>query len=502
MRGRAYICCLSGLLFAGTAAADSLTDADQHWQALARADLEAVHDTIKRAHPGAIDPLNPEFRVWMEDGYRRALALLLRVYDYNSMLDAVRYYVVGFQDGHLLYSDDVRAQATHDATFPIVGWRLAVINGDYVVTKVWTDFPSELPPVGSRLLQCDGEDPEVIYRERIAPYFDLRPLAVDKALVADLLPAWSTGLRGDELKRCQFSTPTGQLELRVTYVREPLDDAFTFLAPVASLKPTNGFNFNDGVLWIRAANFQINADGARALDAMLGEIRRLTNVRVIVFDARGNGGGDSSVGGRIFMAATGGIEYDLRGIEKLPRLYAQWRVSDVSIAAAADHIQTVKSVYGERSPRLERALAFWEGLRRAQSAGQSWYEQWEGPEWGYRVDRAEIIRRHGRVKRFSRRIILVTDSRCASACLDFADAVRLVPGALHVGKTTSADSVYIDMGSEVMPSGNRLWMPLKVWRNRLRGNNEPLIPDVTFDCDMIDDDCIQRKTLALLTAPK
>ena len=181
-------------------------------------------------------------------------------------------------------------------------------------------------------------------------------------------------------------------------------------------------------------------------------------------------------------------------------MYAQWRVSDVSIAAAAEHIRRVKSVYGEQSPRLDRALAFWEGLRRARSAGQPWYEQWEGPEWGYRVDRGEIIRRHGRLKRFSGKVILVTDNRCASACLDFADVVRLVPGALHVGKTTSADSLYIDMGSEAMPSGNRLWMPLKVWRNRLRGNNEPLVPDVPLDCDMSDDDCVQSKTLALLTA--
>jgi Peptidase family S41 len=496
MRGRAYIYWLSVLLFPGTAAADVLAHADQHWQALARADLEAVHDTIERAHPGAIDLLNPEFRVWMEDGYHRALALLPRVYDYNSMLDAVRYYVVGFQDGHLLYSDDVRTQATLDAPFPIVGWRLGVVNGDFVVTKVWADFPSELPPVGSRLLQCDGQDPEALYRERIAPYFDQRPLAVDKALVADLLPAWSTGLRGDELKRCQFSTPTGQLEIRVTYVPEPVVEAFTFLRPVASPKRANGFTLNDGVLWIRAANFQLSAEDDRVLE----EVRRLKEVRAIVFDARGNGGGDSSVGGRIFMAATGGLEYDLRGIEKLPRLYAQWRVSGVSIAAAADHIQTVKSVYGDRGPRVDRALAFWEGLRRAQSAGQLWYEQWEGPEWGYRVDRDEIIRRHGRLKRFSGKIMLVTDSHCASACLDFADAVRLVPGALHVGKTTSADSVYIDMGSEVMPSGNRLWMPLKVWRNRLRGNNEPLIPDVTFDCDMSDDACVQKETRALLAA--
>jgi hypothetical protein len=150
-----------------------------------------------------------------------------------------------------------------------------------------------------------------------------------------------------------------------------------------------------------------------------------------------------------------------------------------------------------RSPRLDRALAFWEGLRRAQATGQQWYEQWEGPQWGYRVDRHEIIRRHGRLKRFSGRVILITDRHCASACLDFADLVRLVPGALHAGKTTSADAVYIDMGSVRMPSGNLLFMPLKVWRNRVRGN-EPLVPGVSFDCDMDDNDCVQRKTLALL----
>lgn len=499
MRGRTSISCLYILLSAG-AAADPAFHTDQRWQDLARADLQGVHDTIERAHPGAIDPLNPEFRIWMEDGYRKALALLPRVYDYNSMLDAVRYYVVGFQDGHLLYSDDVRARVTHDETFPVIGWRLDAVNGDYVVTKVWEGFPSELPPVRSRLVECDGQDPETLYRERIAPYFDQRPLAVDKALVADLLPSWSMGLRGDELKRCEFITTTGPLEVGVTYVAEPIDEAFTFLRPATSPKRVNGFSFNEGVLWIHAANFQLKADDARALDAMLDEVRRLKDVRAIVFDARGNGGGDSSVGGRIFVAATGGLKYDLHGIEKLPRLYAQWRISDVSINAAADRIQRVKKVYGEQSPRLDDALAFWEGLRRARSAEEQWYEQWEGREWGYRVDRDEILRRHGKLRRFSARVILVTDSHCASACLDFADLVRLAPGALHVGKTTSADSVYIDMGSAVMPSGNRLWIPLKVWRNRLRGNNEPLVPDVSFDCDVNVDDCVERKTLALLAA--
>jgi Peptidase family S41 len=486
------------LLFAGRALADPSLGDDQHWQALARADIEAVHGAIQRAHPGAIDPLNPGFRVWMEEGYREALALVPHVYDYNSMLDAVRYYVVGFQDGHLGYSDDVRVDTTHNGSFPVVGWKVDLVKGKYVVTNVWKGFPSDLPPVGARLVQCDGRDPETSFRERIAPFFDLRP--VDKALIAGLLT--TPGFRENELRRCEFITPTGHLEIKVAYVPEPLNESFAFLQPVIPPKKrVNGFSFNDGVLWIRAASFSLSAEDARALNAMLDKIHRLKNVRAIVFDSRGNGGGDSGVGGRIFVAATGGLQYDRPGIERLPRVYAQWRVSDISVAAAANWVQQTKTIYGQQSPKMGFALARWDELRRAQAAGQQWYEQWEGPNiWGYRVDRDEMIRRHGRPKRFSGKVILLTDDHCASACLDFADAVRLVPGALHVGKTTSADAVYIQSGSVVMPSGNHLWIPLKVWRNRLRGNNEPLVPDISLDCDMEDDECVEAKTLALLDA--
>lgn len=62
----------------------------EHWRAVARADLDAVHRTIAEAQPGAIDAANPSFRIWMEEGYRLALARLSRVTDYSTALDAVR----------------------------------------------------------------------------------------------------------------------------------------------------------------------------------------------------------------------------------------------------------------------------------------------------------------------------------------------------------------------------------------------------------------------------
>jgi hypothetical protein len=99
-------------------------------------------------------------------------------------------------------------------------------------------------------------------------------------------------------------------------------------------------------------------------------------------------------------------------------------------------------------------------------------------------------------------VALFTDHNCASACLDFADQVRSVPGSVHLGQTTSADALYIDGGARVrLPSGNVLVLPLKVWRNRLRGNNEPWVPQVPLAVDMRDDGAVRQPVLAALGDP-
>ena len=69
--------------------------------------------------------------------------------------------------------------------------------------------------------------------------------------------------------------------------------------------------------WIYTANFTLNKQDVLALESMLATLRDLKGV-TIVFDSRGNKGGDSSVGTSIFDAATGGLAFDLEGVEKLP----------------------------------------------------------------------------------------------------------------------------------------------------------------------------------------
>jgi len=461
------------------------------WQAMARSDLAAVQALVLSTHPGSIDDGNPAFRDWMTTGYQQALALIPKVVTYDTAMSAVRFYVTGFLDGHFGYSDNARRR---DYPILINGWRLRKEKGHYVVTAVAKEWASPLPQQGARLIACDGRAPALLIKEFVAPYVDRRDFpAVTDSLAGRLM---TLPLAGEELKRCRFEAPDGKItDLDIRYAAVNSRQYFQIIMQNREQpRRVNEFTLDNGVLWIRAANFNVNEDGAEALASMLTALSAARDVRQIIFDSRGNAGGDSGVGDRLFEAATGGLEFDRSDMAALPRTYAQWRVSDTAIATAERTQAHLVRLYGAKSTQAQEAAERLAAFRSARAAGQPWVEQ----EGGQRLTRDDIARRHGHLRRFQGGIALITDSNCVSACLDFADLIRQVPGAVHLGQATSGDAVYIDVGYAELPSKNLLFLPLKVWRNRLRGNNEALVPDIALDVDMDDDAAVQAAARAAL----
>jgi hypothetical protein len=491
--------CLAGALALCAASAGQAVAKDktaEEWQAIARTDLDAVRDAIKAAHPGWIDEQNPRFRAWTEQGYREAQALVPRVVSYDTMMSALRYYVTGFRDGHFVYSDNARKG---DYAVLTNGWQLDRENGAYVVAAQNPAWQGELPPFGAKLLGCDGRSPEAIIAEDVAPYVERRGLPEMQEWLARALHM--EHLTGLELKRCSFEQADGKrLDYSVSYQSLPSESIFKMRRKPAQPAPrqehSNSYSFDSGVLWIRARNFNMKPADVPKLDAMLKEIESLQGVRQVVFDARGNGGGDSSVGGQILSAALGGLDFDKRELDRLPRVYTQWRVSDVAIDSMGQYVKTMSGRYGADSAQVKQVEQRRERLQQAKQAGQPWIDEGGAP----RLTRADIAQRNGRLLRFKGTVALITDGSCASACLDFADQVRLIPGSVHLGRTTSSDTVYLERGMVKLPSGNLLFMPIKVWRNRVRGDSEALVPDVPLDVDIKDDATVRAATLKALAA--
>lgn len=465
---------LAASLAANAQAAPGPDDATR-WQAMARADIAAAHARIREAHPGMIDPLNPGFAERVERGYREAQALLPHVVSYDTALAAVRHYTAGFEDGHLSYSDDIRRD------FPILhaGWKVEPRGPDFVVSHTVEGGPGSLPPVGAIWTGCDGQAPDAVLTERVGPFVRRGTQAQARHSQVRMLPLRRPVPK--DLVECTFTAPDGTT-LRLPVVYRPISTGQLFSMVVArdrSARAANAFDVRDGVLWVRAGNFDLreNSTDLEALDAMIAGLQRVSAPDTIVFDARGNRGGDSGIGDRIFDAATGGLDFDQTDLDSLPRTFAQWRVSPYLVDYLDRGLRDVAGLYGADSPRVAHDRAFRDRVAAALARGEPWVEQ----DAGRRITRADVAARGGRLRRFDGQVVLLTDSDCVSACLDFADVVLRVPGVVHVGETTGADSLYMVGSRSRLPSGNGLALPVKVWRGRLRGNDESLVPDVPVD---------------------
>src|SRR3546814_2255062 len=83
-------------------------------------------------------------------------------------------------------------------------------------------------------------------------------------------------------------------------------------------------------------------------------------------------------------------------------------------------------------------------------------------------------------------------SDVCSSDLDAADLWKEL-GAIQIGQETSADTLYMDVRQDVLPSGLAgVSIPMKVYRGRARGSNEPLRPVHPYPGDLRDTAALER----------
>lgn len=79
-------------------------------------------------------------------------------------------------------------------------------------------------------------------------------------------------------------------------------------------------------------------------------------------------------------------------------------------------------------------------------------------------------------------IIAIIDSSNVSAALDFIDELKILePKIKLIGLKTNADRLYMEVRSVNLPSGaGSFYFPIKVYRNRMRLDNQPYEPDIEY----------------------
>ncbi len=176
-------------------------------------------------------------------------------------------------------------------------------------------------------------------------------------------------------------------------------------------------------------------------------------------------------------------------IEALPGSEGvDWRASADNLKTLADFRDRVRDAPGTSAAMKQWIDTTVEGISAAHERGE--------PLWRFAEEDAAATPGEPPAPPAGP-VYFVTDGGCASACLDAADLWQAL-GAIHVGHETSADSLYMDIRQRILPSGlSRIAVPMKVYRGRERGSNEPLRPVHVYPGDLRDTGALAKWIAAL-----
>lgn len=463
---------------AQTPPASPLTEA-RDWSAVLKQDAQALHDVILDSHPGTVDPLNPAFRGRVEAGLVEANRRAALTTDASGWWWAMRAYVAAFDDGHVQISMQV------PGGFPIrwPGFLTVFKDADQVVADRDASDAST-PPLGARLIDCDDVLAAQLAQARIGEFRGRWFLQSQHDQFGDWMFLNASNPWQTEMRQCRFDIG-GQT--RTYGLNWRLADAADLNARRLKLaqRAHNGFNItrqDDGGYWLSMPSFNASPDSEAyaGLTALLAEAANreadLHAAPYVVLDLRGNGGGSSHWSQMLALTLWGepwiraNLEQTVEAVE--------WRPSKDNIASLEAFREEIRQGGGS-ADMIQWADKAITGMTQARAAGLAYWRDGDPVEEVEQTGAAPSNPNKGR-------IYVLTDSACASACLDAVDLWKAV-GAVQVGRETSADTVYMEVRNAALPSGlAEIGVPMKVYRGRVRGNNEPQLPSHLFHGDMSD----------------
>jgi hypothetical protein len=483
-------------------AAADLPDTPERWRALALQDLAVAQAILENNTPIPFDDANPAHQTWLRDGADEARALADQVEDYAGYFYLLARYVNGFRDPHinLVSTEPSDAPDRLPARWP--GFLVSALESGAVVTRR-DEADAAAPPLGARIVQCDGKLLAELAAETVFP-FRLNPmLEADRRIAVTRLFLDRGNPFVSPPAVCTFEVDGAETERRLRWrdapePREAFWEAYTDAGAGAAAT----FGVEEpapGVVWIGVPTFASGPETAPQLEALIDAVRdrgsSLRDGRAIIIDTRGNGGGNSIWADRLAEAIFTSSVLNTFATDS-GKTAVDWRASPGN---AADWRAVADEYAREFGPLSQQRLyaLYLAGMlhRRSDAEPPLWRE---GPRDHAPGGGLTQRRPQGGERPFPARVYVVSNGSCGSSCLNFADRVLMVPGVQLIGAATSGDSPYMEVRQQRLPSGLvDLVLPQKVWRGMGRGWLEAYAPDVPYGGPW-DDASVRAWVMALI----
>lgn len=456
------------------------------WSRMAEEDLLAARALILNNHPGAVAEVGDlNFQRQMSSGFQDALSLARTAGTFGGYRAALQRFAAAFHDPHISTAPLVEA----DRSWP--GFLVAVRNGRWTAVARASDG---VPPEGSTLLSCDGQDPEELARIRLAPFHGDWSVRAERIRMSWSLLQDRGNPAHPRLKSCEFDTPIGRQSYKLDWrfvTSAEISRRIAAAAPRPSrevwLRP-----FEQG-WWIRLGS------SGRSAAPLLSRARDLKEelraAPFVILDLRGNDGGASFFTDELAKLIYGGEAVDearrpaaVRDPETIV-----WRASPDALRTLDFYIQRTSGLLPHSHPLALGLMAQREAVQRALAGGQPLARAPAELGGAGTSDRTAVAGGPPRV-------IVVTDRYCFSSCVLGVYLFRKL-GALHVGEETSANTRYSDLRTIELPSGLSNFSTLQSYSTYLPREIGPFVPAVPLEGDLADDAAVQVRLNAVLRNP-
>ncbi|MBK8196919.1 MAG: peptidase S41 [Acidobacteria bacterium] len=456
------------------------------WGAHLAADARAMHQQIADNHPGSVDPLNPGFAAINDAALARALEHAPEAQTMAGWWWGLREYAAAFNDAHLeIFLKDQSLSFQQEWAGFLTAWRA----GEFVV-GVRDETAAETPPVGARLVSCDGVEAQAFAADRVGRFrgrwdMDAQKLTQAPWLFRDTGNPWVA-----KPQECLFEAGGQTQAYRINWHPLTLDELGQKLDAVRPPMRIDIYlkALGDGGYWIALPDFTGDPDATLypKLSALMDEIAAkqadLRAAPYVVLDLRDNGGGSSRWSQIVADALWG--EGWIAAHPVPASTSVDWRASPANLAALEPYVEQFRQAGDPVMINwIEQVVG---GLRRAMEAGEPYWVDVSGEETEASVEAGAPP-----VSLTDGKVFVLTDAACFSACLDAVDLWKSA-GAIQIGQVTGADTVYIENREADLASGFAgLSLSMKVYRGRSRGNNEPQVPEIFYPGDLGDDGAVE-----------
>lgn len=468
------------------------------------AHLDYVHQAINEVHPAVLEKDATDFYHWHTQGYDQAKKLLPLVKTEGDANAVMRFYLEGYKDSHLGGNFNRTPYSRIDSKKSVwTGWAISATHTSYFVQLTKTG--DEYPPINSQLLSCDHKPIDMLLQESFSPYFNRQwHLLKARQQAAKALSQIFNNvavLNRPDIKECTFDVNGERKSYPLVWqLRTEKDQADIKAINNQIYKLPNAKELSPGVLWITASDFQLNSpEAAISQKQLLEDLEKFSEKSLVVFDTRLNSGGSSGHGFNILSRVLSNSEKHYvshKWDEKNEGADAQFRASWRLYWNYDYALKEVITNQGRESPTAKFLIAAMEKIKSTLDEGQSYFYQSEIFDDAGSSDKN--VSAPPEKWDSATKMILLTSSRCSSACLDFVDMVKLIPNLLHLGEPTNADTSYIEvarMQSSYYGETFDFMVPAKKWNKRMRKDNEPYIPDIIYNGNIYDDQAVEKWVL-------